>query len=96
MSAQHSETPTTLPPLRTVADIRAALREGRGFPGDKEDFELDLARALDASTAADLGKVAEVIVDYRGRIRLYSDPGFDDALQEGLEIAAKIKKGELG
>ncbi|MHC5905371.1 DUF6247 family protein [Streptomyces sp. S6] len=97
MSAQYVESSHPgFPPLKTVADIRAALREGRGFPGDKEDFEVDLARALDASTAADLGKVAEVIVDYRGRIRLYSDPGFDGALQEGLEIAAKIKKGELG
>jgi len=79
-------------PLRTVADIRAALREGRGFPGDREDFELDLARALDASTAADLGKVAEVIRTYAGSIRIYSDPGFDDALQEGLDLIAEIKR----
>ena len=83
-------------PLRTVADIRAALREGRGFPGDREDFEADLARALEEATETDLGAVAAVIVDYRGRIRLYSDPGFEDALQEGLDIAAKIKKGDLG
>ncbi|WP_416966988.1 DUF6247 family protein [Streptomyces sp. 4F14] len=83
-------------PLRTVAEIRAALREGRGFPGDREDFEADLARALEDASEAELDALAAVIVDYRGRIRLYSDPGFEDALQEGLDIAAKIKKGELG
>ncbi|MET8980457.1 DUF6247 family protein [Streptomyces sp. NPDC004539] len=83
-------------PLRTVAEIRAALREGRGFPGDREDFEADLAHALEEATESDLGAVASVIVDYRGRIRLYSDPGFEDALREGLDIAARIKKGELG
>ncbi|WP_030859287.1 DUF6247 family protein [Streptomyces sp. NRRL S-37] len=94
MGAQRAETPhTPLPPLRTVADIRAALREGRGFPGDKEDFEADLARALDASTATDLHQVAEVIKTYAGSIRAYSDPEFDDALQEGLDLIAEIKKG---
>ncbi|MFD4525325.1 DUF6247 family protein [Streptomyces sp. NPDC058470] len=96
MSAQHAETPSAHHPslrLKTIGDIRAALREGRGFPGDKEAFEADLARALEASTEADLTAVAAVIVDYRGRIRLYSDPEFDDALQEGLALIAEIKKG---
>lgn len=95
MSAQYAETPEQHPPvpLKTIGDIRAALRQGRGFPGDKEDFEADLARALEASTETDLTAVAEVIVDYRGRIRLYSAPGFDDALQEGLDLIAEIKRG---
>ncbi|MDN3024939.1 DUF6247 family protein [Streptomyces sp. S.PB5] len=95
MGAQHDETPSghhSPLPLRTIGDIRAALREGRGFPGDREDFEADLTRALEASTETDLTAVAAVIVDYRGRIRVYSDPGFDDALQEGLALIAKIKK----
>ncbi|MGW4905077.1 DUF6247 family protein [Streptomyces sp. NPDC004270] len=95
MSAQYSETPSghyPPVPLKTIGDIRAALREGRGFPGDKEDFEADLARALEASTETDLTAVAGVIVDYRGRIRLYSAPGFDDALQEGLDLIAEIKR----
>ncbi|MDX3381077.1 hypothetical protein PV682_06375 [Streptomyces niveiscabiei] len=99
MGAQHAESAGgehSPVPLRTIGDIRAALREGRGFPGDREDFEADLVRALEASTETDLSTVAAVIVDYRGRIRIYSDPGFEDALQEGLELAAKIKKGELG
>ncbi|MFD7814132.1 hypothetical protein ACFV6E_14430 [Streptomyces sp. NPDC059785] len=94
MSAQHAETPHgSLPNLRTVADIRAALRDGRGFPGDSESFEADLARALDSSTATDLHLVADVIKTYAGSIRAYSDPEFEDAVHEGLDVIAEIKKG---
>ncbi|MCX4401103.1 ATP-binding protein [Streptomyces sp. NBC_01764] len=94
MSAQHAETPHPGPPhLRTVADIRAALRDGQGFPGDAESFEADLARALDTATATDLHQVADVIKTYAGSIRAFSDPGFDDAVQqEGLDLIAEIKK----
>jgi hypothetical protein len=76
-----------------VADIRAALRDGRGFPDDAESFEADLARALDTSTATDLHQVADVIKTYAGSIRAFSDPEFDEALQEGLDLIAEIKKG---
>ncbi|MCZ4509354.1 hypothetical protein O3Q52_14335 [Streptomyces sp. ActVer] len=94
MSAQHAETShASLPPLRTVADIRSALRDGRGFPQDAESFEADLAHALDTSTAADLHQVAEVIKAYAGSIRAFSDPEFEDALQEGIDLIAQIKKG---
>lgn len=93
MSAQRAETPHPGPPhLRTVADIRAALRDGRGFPGDAESFEADLARALDTATATDLHRVADVIMTYVDSIRAFSDPGFDDAVQEGLDLIAEIKK----
>jgi hypothetical protein len=95
MSAQHAETSHAgLPRLRTVADIRAALRDGRGFPGDAESFEADLARALETSTATDLHQVADVIKTYAGGIRAFSDPGFDEALREGLDLIAGIKKGD--
>ncbi|MFI1352443.1 hypothetical protein ACH4TV_02445 [Streptomyces sp. NPDC020898] len=94
MSAQHAEAPQTSPPqLRTVADIRAVLRDGRGFPGDAESFEVDLARALDASTATDLHQVADVIKMYAGSVRAFSDPEFDGALQEGLGLIAEVKQG---
>lgn len=93
MSAQHAETPRPGPPhLRTVADIRAALRDGRGFPDDAERFEAGFARALDTATASDLHQVADVIKTYAGSIRAFSDPGFDDAVQEGLDLIAEIKK----
>ncbi|WP_395570916.1 DUF6247 family protein [Streptomyces sp. BK79] len=97
MSAQHAETgvPASLP-LRTIGDIRAALRSGHGFPGDRESFEADLQRALEASTETDLEAVATVIVDYRGRIRLYQDPDFDIALQEGIDLTARLKREARG
>ncbi|GGX08848.1 hypothetical protein GCM10010297_32910 [Streptomyces malachitofuscus] len=93
MSAEHAETPITAPlPLRTIGDIRAALRSGQGFPGDQEAFEADLQRALEASSETDLNAVATVIVDYRGRIRLYQDPDFELAIQEGLDLSAQLKR----
>ncbi|WP_253195628.1 hypothetical protein [Streptomyces sp. JHA26] len=97
MSAQHAEAGTSAPlPLRTIGDIRAALRSGHGFPGDQETFEVDLQRALEASTETDLKAVAAVIVDYRGRIRLYQDPDFDIALQEGIDLAMRTKREARG
>ncbi|MFH8464775.1 hypothetical protein [Streptomyces sp. NPDC017991] len=33
------------------------------------------------------------IKTYTGSIRAYSDPEFDDALQEGLDLIAEIKRG---
>ncbi|CAL9473092.1 DUF6247 family protein [Streptomyces griseomycini] len=93
MSAQRAEAPTPAPlQLRTIGDIRAALRSGHGFPGDQETFEADLQRALEASSETDLHAVATVIVDYRGRIRLYQDPDFDIAVQEGTDLAARLKQ----
>jgi hypothetical protein len=93
VSAQHAETPVPAPlPLRTIGDIRAALRSGHGFPGDQESFEADLQRALEASSETDPNAVATVIVDYRGRIHLYQDPDFDIAVQEGIDLTARLKQ----
>ncbi|MEU0430985.1 hypothetical protein ABZ153_04955 [Streptomyces sp. NPDC006290] len=93
MSAQHSETPVPAPlTLRTIGDIRAALRSGHGFPGDRESFEADLQHALETSTETDLNAVAAAIVDYRGRIRLYQDPDFDVAVQEGIDLTTRLKR----
>jgi len=93
MGAQRAgaAVPASLP-LRIIGDIRAALRSGHGFPGDRESFEADMQRALEASSETDLKGVAAVIVDYRGRIRLYQDPDFDTAVQEGIELAARLKR----
>ncbi|MEH0521938.1 hypothetical protein QBA38_23510 [Streptomyces stelliscabiei] len=93
MSAHHTETPVHAPlPLRTIGDIRAALRSGRGFPGDQESFEADLQHALELSSETDLNAVAAVIVDYRGRIRFYQDPDFDVSVQEGIDLTAHLKQ----
>ena len=97
MSAQHAETPGAAAlPLKTIGDLRAALRSGHGFPGDRESFEADLQRALEASSETDLNAVASVIVDYRGRIRLYQDPDFDITVQEGIDLAARLKQETQG
>ncbi|AOW87204.1 MULTISPECIES: DUF6247 family protein [Streptomyces] len=87
------ETSATSPlPLRTIGDIRAALLAGHGFPGDRDGFETDLQRALETSSETDLTAVASVIVDYRGRIRLYQDPDFDIAIQEGVDLTMRLKR----
>jgi hypothetical protein len=78
-------------PSKAVADVRASLQAGHGFPGDHEAFEADLQRALEASSEADLTAVAAVIVDYRGRVRLHQDPDFDIAVQEGIDLLARLK-----
>ena len=103
MSAQRAETPRPAAPspemqmeMEIVGGLRDALLEGRGFPGDREAFEVDLQHAREASLKAspetDLDAVAAVVVDYRGRIRLYADPEFDIAVQEGIELAARLKR----
>ena len=93
VSAQHEETPVPTPlSLRTIGDIRAALRSGHGFPGDRESFEADLQHALETSTETDLNAIAAGIVDYRGRIRLYPDAEFDIAVQEGIDLTARLKR----
>ncbi|MFH8972895.1 hypothetical protein [Streptomyces sp. NPDC017890] len=93
MVAQQARaaTPTAIP-LQTVDDVWAALRCGYGFPGDLEAFETDLQRALEGTTEADIKAVATVIVDYRGRIRLHQEPGFDTAVQEGIALTARLKR----
>ncbi|RZB17531.1 hypothetical protein StrepF001_20365 [Streptomyces sp. F001] len=78
--------------MRTIGDIRAALRSGHGFPDDRESFEADLQHALETSTETNLNAVAAVIVDYRGRIRLYQEPDFDIAVQEGIDLTARMKR----
>lgn len=78
--------------LKTISDVRAAFRSGHGFPGDRENFEADLQRALETSAETDSKAVAAVIADYRGRIRLHQDPDFNVALQEGIALTARLKR----
>ena len=97
VNAQNAETAgPAAASLETVNGIRAALRDGHGFPGDRESFEVDLQRASEASPETDLDAVAAVIVDYRGRIRLGQDPQFGTAVQEGIDLAARLKQDAQG
>ncbi|MFF7556711.1 hypothetical protein ACFZA9_27900 [Streptomyces olivaceus] len=40
--------------------------------------------------------MAAVIVDCRGRIRLYQDPDFDIAVQEGVDLTMRLKREARG
>ena len=57
----------------TLHELRTALSR-YGLPGDREQFEQDLAAALDSSPIGDLAAVAEVITTYRHRLVLRTSP----------------------
>ncbi|MEU4729569.1 hypothetical protein [Streptomyces sp. NPDC023588] len=87
-----------VPPMRTLAELRAALRVW-GFPEDLAHFERELSEAdLD-----DLGKVREITQAYRHRVMLRCDPQAmaaltrsteDVAFELGQKMAAKEKKAQ--
>lgn len=72
-----------VPPMRTLAELRAALRVW-GFPGDLQSFEKELADAdLD-----DLTRVREITQAYRHRVLLRCDPQAMTALMRTTEDVA--------
>ena len=82
--------------MRTIGGVRAALLADLGFPGDKENFESDVQRALEVSPEADHTAVVTVIVEYRGRVRLCQDPDFEAAVQEGIDLTIRLKREARG
>ncbi|WP_267242996.1 DUF6247 family protein [Streptomyces sp. PR69] len=84
--------PPQLPPMRTIGELRAALTMGYGFPGDADDFEAELARALNHADPADLSGIVRLVEEFRGRITARQDPGFDSAVAAAVaEIEAARK-----
>ncbi|MFE5595383.1 hypothetical protein [Streptomyces sp. NPDC056549] len=71
MTAQPDHaTPATPPPMRTIGELRTALRTW-GYAGDLDAFETELAAArLDD----DLHPVQEVVQAYRRRVLLRATP----------------------
>ncbi|MGK4586167.1 hypothetical protein [Kitasatospora sp. HPMI-4] len=63
----HQDAAATRP--ATLHELRTALSR-YGLPGDREQFEQDLAAALDASPIGDFAAVAEVVATYRHRLLL--------------------------
>ncbi|WP_046780829.1 hypothetical protein [Streptomyces yangpuensis] len=69
-----------VPPMRTLAELRAALRVW-GFPADSATFERELSEAdLD-----DLTRVREITQAYRHRVLLRFDPQAMAALGRSTE-----------
>jgi len=81
------------PPMRTLAELRNALRAW-GIPGDLEAFEKELADAdLD-----DLTRVREITQAYRHRVLLRCDPQAMAALMRSsadvaYELGQKMTEG---
>lgn len=70
----------SVPPLRTIGELRAALTMGYGFPGDADDFEAELAREINHADPADLTGIVRLVEEFRGRIAARQDPAFDVAV----------------
>ncbi|WP_308370176.1 hypothetical protein [Streptomyces sp. McG3] len=79
-----------VPPMRTLAELRAALRVW-GFPGDIQSFEKELADAdLD-----DLTRVREITQAYRHRVLLRCDPQAMAALMRSTHDVAFELGGKM-
>ncbi|MET8983016.1 hypothetical protein ABZX85_46330 [Streptomyces sp. NPDC004539] len=85
----------SVPPLRTIGELRAALTMGYGFPGDADDFEAELAREINHSDPADLTGIVRLVEEFRGRIAARQDPAFDAAVGAAIsEIQAARETAE--
>ncbi|MET9427386.1 MULTISPECIES: hypothetical protein [unclassified Streptomyces] len=84
--------PAEPPPMRTLGEVRAALAAGLGFPGDLARMEAELAATLDRVDYTDLREVSAIIAAYRGHVLTRCDPGFEDALAEGVDLALALKR----
>ncbi|MFI1522839.1 hypothetical protein [Kitasatospora cineracea] len=79
MSTQPDHQAAAAPRPVTLHELRTALSR-YGLPGDRENFEKDLAAALDASPIGDLAAVTEVAATYRHRLALRTSPQAMDSL----------------
>ncbi|MYW69088.1 hypothetical protein GTY65_34195 [Streptomyces sp. SID8379] len=87
MTAQtdHQHTP---PPMRTIAELRIALR-AYGFPGDPASFEAE----LDAAELDDLTAVREIAQAYRHRVLLALDPaGMAQVIRSTDDVTTELQR----
>ncbi|MFI1869690.1 hypothetical protein [Streptomyces jumonjinensis] len=96
MSAQPDHIPSrsTAPPMRTLAQLRAALADW-GWPGDLRYFEAE----LNAVELDDLTRVREITQAYRHRVIMRYDEGAMTALArttEDVEDELRRKLAEAG
>ena len=96
MTAQpdhQADRPGPTPPMRTLAELRAALGVW-GFPGDLTQFE----KELDALDLDDLTSVRQIIQGFRHRVMLRCDPQAMAALMRSthdvaFELGQKMAEG---
>ncbi|MFD6971665.1 hypothetical protein [Streptomyces sp. NPDC059979] len=62
------------------------------FPGDPAVMEAELAATLERVDYTDLRDVSEIIAACRGRVLARCDPGFEDALAEGIALVHSLKE----
>ncbi|MFI9186883.1 hypothetical protein ACIGXG_32215 [Streptomyces goshikiensis] len=77
---RQADRPGPIPPMGTLAELRAALGVW-GFPGDLPRFEEE----LDALDLDDLTSVRELIQAYRHRVMLRCDGQAMEALMRSTE-----------
>lgn len=90
MTAQPEHpAPASPPPMRTIGELRAALRRW-GFPGDLEAFDRELAAArLDD----DLDPVREIGQAYRHRVLLHTDPAaMAELSRPAADLQAELRR----
>ncbi|WP_267244462.1 hypothetical protein [Streptomyces sp. PR69] len=78
--------------MRTLAEVRAALAAGLGFPGDLGRMDAEVAEALERAPYDDLREMSEVIAAYPGHVLARCEPGFEGALAEGLGLTRRLKE----
>ncbi|MFD6149450.1 hypothetical protein [Streptomyces sp. NPDC060243] len=96
MTAQPDRYPHTddAPPMRTLADLRTALRRD-GYPGDLARFDEELA----ATDLDDLTHVRELTQAYRHRVLLHRDAAAATAVSRAdhdVEAELRRKMSEAG
>ncbi|WP_338932047.1 hypothetical protein WEB32_22120 [Streptomyces netropsis] len=77
--AEHKAVPEP-PPMRTLHELRAALR-AHGHPGDLAQFE----EALETADLEDLTAVRRIAQRYRHRVLLRLDPVGSAAVGKSIE-----------
>ncbi|MFI1253969.1 hypothetical protein ACH4U6_09220 [Streptomyces netropsis] len=85
--AEHRAVPEP-PPMRTLGELRAALR-AHGHPGDLDQLEQE----LDAADLNDLMAVRRITGRYRRRVLLRTDPDGSAAVGRSNEdMAAELRR----
>ncbi|EGJ72709.1 hypothetical protein STTU_p0096 (plasmid) [Streptomyces sp. Tu6071] len=85
---EHYQPTDDAPPMRTFADLRAALRR-HGYPSDLDQFDRELA----ATDLDDLTHVREITQAYRHRVLLHRDADAATAIsRSSQDIEAELRR----